>query len=511
MPPVEGYTNLLWTLIDSAAFLIAPVTTAPIVVSAIGAAILLLSGYVAMRIARSVSGNDAVPLAAAILVLSYYPTVFWTLRGMEVGLASLFLLAATALAVNAPRDKAANGTLAAISTLAGLSFLARPDSILLYGPLFLTFAVPPRLSARRLLALSPAAVCVGAQFAFRHAYYGESVPNTYVLKMWGTPLAERLVYGLAAFLFAALAVCIVTAISLAALGNRETGHKQRKLAVIVVAVALIQSAYLVWIGGDAWSYDNSNRFIATVMPLLLTGAITALPHAFSGAGAHKYAHPVFAIFALGGAIALILSNFLSLSPRSNLLLAAGLILLCAWPLVAGLATRAGQVRAPMATVVAGGLALFLVCSAPAWARWLLSNAPDVANDIAFARQGLYLRDRLPATATIASTWLGGPSYYSGFTSFDILGKTDKHVARTMPSLPFRPGHNKYDPDYSIGKLQPDIVLMPGPEDGDYRYVELRNSLWMRPAFFETVKNRPGLQDSWCLSPRDSAHCPEERR
>lgn len=473
--------------------------------------ILLLSGYMAMRIARSVSDNAAVPLAAAILVLSYYPTVFWTLRGMEVGLASLFLLAATALTLNAPPDKAANGTLAVISSIAGLSFLARPDSVLLYGPLFLTFAVPPRLSVRRLLALSPVVVCIGMQFAFRLYYYGESVPNTYVLKMWGTPLAERLVYGLSALLFAALAFYIVTAISLAVLGNGRAGHKQRKLAFIVVAIALIQSAYLVWIGGDAWAYDNSNRFIATIMPLLLTGAITGLPQAFAGTGTRKFAHPVFAILALGTAAALVFSNFLTLGPRSNLLLVAGLLLLCAWPLVAGLAARVGSIRAPVATVAAGGLALFLVCSAPAWARWLFSNAPDVANDIAFARQGLYLRDRLPATATIASTWLGGPSYYSGFTSFDILGKVDKHVARTTPSLPFRPGHNKYDPEYSIGKLQPDVVLMPGPEDGDYRYVPLRNSLWMRPAFFETVKDRPGLQDSWCLSPGDSEHCPEERR
>lgn len=511
MPPVEGYTNLLWTLIDSAAFLVAPVTTAPIVVSAIGAIVLLLSGCVAMQIARSVSDNTAAPFAAAILVLSYYPTVFWTLRGMEVGLASLFLLTATALALNAPRDKAANGTLAAISTIAGLSFLARPDSILLYGPLFLTFAMPPRLSVRRLIALSPVAICVGAQFVFRLAYYGESVPNTYVLKMWGTPLAERLVHGLSSFLFAALAISVATAISLAVLGNDRAGYKQRKLASIAVAIALIQSAYLVWIGGDAWAYDNSNRFIATVMPLLLVGAITALPHAFTGTGARKHAHRIFAIVALGSATALAFAKFLPLGPRSNLLVVAGLVLLCAWPLVAGLAARAGRSRAPMATIAAGSLALFLVCSAPAWTRWAFLNAADVANDIAFARQGLYLRDRLPATTTIASTWLGGPSYYSGFTSFDILGKTDKHVARTMPSLPFRPGHNKYDPDYSIGKLQPDIVLMTGPEDGDYRYVLLRNSLWMRPAFFETVKDRPGLQDSWCLSPSDSEHCPEERR
>jgi len=511
VPPVEGYTNLLWTLIDSAAFLVAPVTTAPIVVSAIGAVVLLLSGYVAMQIARSVSDNAAVPLAAAILVLSCYPTVFWTLRGMEVGLASLFLLTATLLALNVPRDKAANGTLAVISTIAGLSFLARPDSILLYGPIFLTFAVPPRLSLRRLLAVTPVAACVGAQFAFRLYYYGESLPNTYILKMSGTPLAERLAYGLGALLFAVLAIYIVTAISVAAAASVRTSCKQKKLAFIVISVALIQSAYLIWIGGDAWAYDNSNRFIATVMPLLLVSAIASLPHAFTGTGVRRYGHAVFAVLALGLLAALTFTNFLPLGPRSNLLAVAGVVSLCVWPLIDGMATRAGSKRAPILTIAAGSLALFLVCSGPAWTRWLVLNATDVNDDIAFARQGLYLRDELPATATIASTWLGAPSYYSGLTSFDILGKTDKVVARMVPALSFRPGHNKFDLDYSIGKLQPDMVMVPGNDYSKYGYVPLRNSLWMRQAFFETVKNKSDVQESWCPSPRDSRYCPEVSR
>ena len=64
-------------------------------------------------------------------------------------------------------------------------------------------------------------------------------------------------------------------------------------------------------------------------------------------------------------------------------------------------------------------------------------------------------------ATIAVVLAGNGPYFSHRRTIDILGKSDRHVARLRvpASAPVRPGHDKEDLDYSIGQLRPDLVTM----------------------------------------------------
>ena len=41
---------------------------------------------------------------------------------------------------------------------------------------------------------------------------------------------------------------------------------------------------------------------------------------------------------------------------------------------------------------------------------------------------------------------------------DLLGKCDRHVATLPARAPIHPGHDKWDYEYSIGKLRPDVVF-----------------------------------------------------
>ena len=162
-----------------------------------------------------------------------------------------------------------------------------------------------------------------------------------------------------------------------------------------------------------------------------------------------------------------------------------------------------------AVVVITLICLFLVSSAHAWASWILNNAAKVADDVAFARQGLMLREQLPRDAVIAAGWLGSPAYFSGLKTIDLLGKTDAHVAHLSGTLPFRPGHNKMDLAYSVGELQPDLILIDQPELERYGYERLPNGLWVR-AGFSVQRPASVLGDSWCASPADSVYCPRQR-
>src|SRR5262245_23654602 len=133
-PPVEGYSNLLWTLVMSVVLLVTSTTTAPIVVSAIGAASLIGCGLAARRILRQVGSPPSIQIAGIAIVLTYYPLVFWTLRGLEVGLVAWLLLLAVEYTLASPEHADSAGRdVAIVSALAGIAFLTRNDSALLFA------------------------------------------------------------------------------------------------------------------------------------------------------------------------------------------------------------------------------------------------------------------------------------------------------------------------------------------------------------------------------------------
>ena len=97
---------------------------------------------------------------------------------------------------------------------------------------------------------------------------------------------------------------------------------------------------------------------------------------------------------------------------------------------------------------------------------LFNSPPHVENNKTMVERALLIKQITTPEAAIAVTWAGAIPYFSERKTIDILGKTDKTVARMkmrQSSGPdrfkyFLPGHLKYDYSYSIGQLQPDAVL-----------------------------------------------------
>lgn len=91
--------------------------------------------------------------------------------------------------------------------------------------------------------------------------------------------------------------------------------------------------------------------------------------------------------------------------------------------------------------------------------WFRNGAQAAGADADVARAGIVERRVTAPGATIAVGCAGNGPYFSHRTSIDLLGKSDRHIAhmRAVSTTFFRPGHIKYDPDYSIGKLRPDLV------------------------------------------------------
>jgi hypothetical protein len=117
--------------------------------------------------------------------------------------------------------------------------------------------------------------------------------------------------------------------------------------------------------------------------------------------------------------------------------------------------RSPAVR-PVAALVLAAL-LFAAVSGEGMGLSSLRNACEVDDDAEMTRYGLALREVTQETASIGVARAGAVSYFSRRRAIDLLGKSDRVVAKSRPVKEFYPGHNKQDLAYSLGRLRPDIV------------------------------------------------------
>ena len=160
-----------------------------------------------------------------------------------------------------------------------LGIVIRSDFVVVAGGLVAWLAL--RRPSRRPLRLAAGigAVTVlttAATVAFRLAYYGDPVPNTYFLKLAGFALGARLDRGL-----------VVTAVTVAgylaaplvviALGRRRLGPVGQDGARLLGLLAGLSALYGVSAGGDAWEYFLiPNRYLTPSLVLLLVLAVAVL-------------------------------------------------------------------------------------------------------------------------------------------------------------------------------------------------------------------------------------------
>jgi hypothetical protein len=337
-----------------------------------------------------------------ILVGFYYPLVSWTLQGMEVGLLALIA------AIAAERLLAGKGPVVVYSVLAMGTFV-RMDFVVALAAFAVIGALldPSQRGRHWRAALIAAVLSLGAQTVARLIYFHDLLPNTYYLKLTGYPLGLRVIRG-AWVLWRSilrsnglLVILPVAGILLA------RGELRRRLGALLVPFAA-QCVYSVWVGGDAWEDAIScNRYLAVAVPM-----------------------------------ALIVSAF-------------GL---------AALARRFGRGHA--GTVVFAILVLATVLGiAPYRPTLFIKPPPYVKENRLLTTLGLAARQITEPGAHVAAAAAGAIGYYSERPIVDLLGKSDRHIARIEmwqatrenPLTYFLPGHLKWDYGYSIGVLRPEVV------------------------------------------------------
>jgi arabinofuranosyltransferase len=409
---VEGFTNLLWTLLIAAFISIgvhAPAAAQLMSVTFAAASMVLLHIYVRRFLPRALAWFAA---AAPLVLLASNSFASWMTTGLETPL-FLFLTLAALLAFDAARPLAT-------AWICVLCLLCRPEGGLLAAIMLgLPWLGALRHSAARALrAGAPPLIFACALLAVTVArwwYYGDIVPNTFHAKIGQAPVWLGAAYA-EKFLWDGPLLLVPGALIGAAVLLR--------LRVPMMFV-LASFAYAIAIGGDVFAYG---RFLLPTLPVLLAGTAAAI----AWAAAHK--RPAAFWLALSLPAAAVISLFVSIPlPVYRLDGDFNGQPVLSWPL------QGKRNQAERHYLFARGEKKF--------ARAL----------------GSIIRHARPGVKTVACFGIGKLSYYNmDFDIIDMVGLTDRHVAqstRTIPGTFVVPGHSRTDSDYILSR-RPDVIMLP---------------------------------------------------
>jgi hypothetical protein len=273
--PVEGYTNFLWVLLLAAGSALgaAPERLAPALSLAATVALwALVAGY-ALR-DRPAPGQGWLVVVPPLLLAATRSVAVWSSGGLETRLFELLVLGGT-LRLSGELSRLLRGEAPGrpgAALLLALATLTRPDGLLVALSLGAAALLVCRPLPRAWLARSALlfAALVGAHLAFRIAYYGDLVPNTFHAKVGGRLWPTM---GLAYLGMFALEYGLWLWVPFWWAGLRF--HRRRgtgRVPLLFGAAVLPHLAYVVAIGGDHFEYRPLGLALPFACLLLYDGA-----------------------------------------------------------------------------------------------------------------------------------------------------------------------------------------------------------------------------------------------
>jgi hypothetical protein len=475
---VEGYTNFLWTLWMATLHLIpVPESKISLLVALSGALILLININIIRKIISEFTPDPLVILPSMAFAAFNYGLIYWTLRGMEVGIITLFLNYAILLALRLQRTYTMR-KFALLLSILGLMLLTRTDCLLLFMIVasWVSLVVDgTRRITTILLFVGTLVLFTGGHTLFRMLYYHDPLPNTFYLKVSGTPVAERILRGLhvysewiASFFIPVLIILLTGLIT-----------QLKKLIdmryLLLLSPFLMMSAYSVYVGGDAWEWmPYANRYLTITIPLLLVFTMIVLSKVISALKSLRlllflavlfcllwYAYMIFllppAVISISGFYPTVIWLWGGLKFPVGGLVCSLILVLVILRFKADHEQKA-RIFGPgvMLTLV---IIVFLCLEGLSYIHWCRFNALHVADDRKMVKTGLNIQSLTTSETTIAVVWGGAIPYFAHRYTVDLMGKMDRTIAKSNSRLKeFFPGHTKWNYGFSIFKYQPDLVL-----------------------------------------------------
>ncbi len=438
---VEGYTNLLWTLLLAATSALSTdlPTNARVLEVFLGLGVLAVTfGYAYTQL---LPRHAWLAAAAPAAVLAGTSLTAWSTSGLGEPL--FVTLVATTFAFQS------RGLPKATTAAAFAATLARPEGALVavvaLGGLVLMPGEQRRSGLRCLAAYGTGLAMLTA---FRLGYYGAPVPNTFYAKVGGLGgsggpyLADFLGSGVWPLLVPALIAAV-----------RYPWARPPALYVLATF------AYVVTIGGDVFS---EYRFLLPVLPVLAVLAVAGAAACFSWRRT-------------GGCIA------------TALIALAVLLQIHAGNLGAVAATLGGA-ETPRQQLLRAG--------------WEANEQMHAVSSAVARNLALAAGDRAPDTL-VACGAVGALGWYADVRILDLFGLLDATIARSRrpppPGAYLLPGHQRSDPDYVLAR-KPDYIFITRKRPANGAPATL--DLWNHPGFIRDYswdprvsghRRKPGLR------------------
>lgn len=503
---VEGYSNFLWTIYMGLVHVFPiPDSKTSLVVLLTNIVLAIATIPVIISLVRALGGDvmvAAFTMAGFVLSRS---VMAWTTAGFETTLLTFFFLLSTYRVI---RESQLNQPSLLTFVLVATMSLVRADAAILSA---LLYALSVLLNNNRKLVVVYSVISLALPIAhemFRVSYYGDVLPNTAYLKTlnWN----GRYVAGWGYVLDFAKHYPVV--IGVAAIGSLLSQQRSR---LVLLGIFLAYMAYVAYVGGDAFP---NFRFFVPVLPLLLVltflGVQTLEPIRVTA-----YLRSIF--------------KQQSVQRATRLALLIGGIAIVVLSLAADLIGAGAQWGFGMKQFFGIVLGFILLTGSLTFPRWheILNRVlqettsfrlafgilclvttplivPDYSPsraDMGNVRIGLLLKQNTPPDCKVADFWAGSVFYFSDRYAIDLLGKSDRFIARLpVQSDGTKPGHNKFDFDYSLGTLKPDLVVanfaLPVQQDqmlqsatGDWAF---SGQLYFNPVFQEHCLSNPIGIETW---------------
>ncbi|PKL79087.1 MAG: hypothetical protein CVV25_09030 [Ignavibacteriae bacterium HGW-Ignavibacteriae-4] len=273
--PVEGYSNLLWTLLIAAVGKLGFELLS--VARVLGVIFGILNVYLIIDYVRNRFQNTIPILLITLFFYTMSGTVsIWSMAGLEQPLVAFLSLWAVVKYFDF-NDFNKKNSLWYSSLALGLLCITRPDGIILSIIIGTYHLISNRDKLRSTiiqilkLAVFPTLLYFG-QLIFRIYYYGELVPNTALVKV--TPSLFHAMYGLTynlKFMKAIFTLIVPVGIMTIYLFKR----KNKRIALLV-SILTIWFFYLVFVGGDIFMAFRHHFYSLVFILLILVDGLNEL-------------------------------------------------------------------------------------------------------------------------------------------------------------------------------------------------------------------------------------------
>jgi hypothetical protein len=431
-PKVEGFTNPLSVAYMALIHIVTSTNQDAIRVTYVAQSLILF--WVWLEVDKYLETRKVKQHFLSLATFLCYPLVTWTLGGLEPG---LICVAFIGLMRGLITDNVRGIILYGI-----LGLLTRMDFAIFIIAFCIRDVYHPQTRNRAFIMAATVLIVLALLTFFRFQYFGELVPNTAILKISGFPLVDRLQVGVVSSTVTLLRSLSAPILVLLVL-------KRKPLAYVGLSAVLIL-AYNTYAGGDAWeAREIDNRFVTPVTLALCIEAIIAISYK-----TYNKAHVFGALTAsvVCTLVAILVARFPSSQPLYD-------ISLKSVPLAFSVVILFGFL-VPVRSV--SYLIIVIALLSLGWQNGFRRSVIEATDGDTSEKALVELLDNLHVIdrrAVVAVAHAGVPAYVMDRPLHDVLGKCDKHIARTK-AKGLVIGHNKFDTPYTLETVRPDIVFEP---------------------------------------------------